>query len=145
MHKDEFIKRMLGVPWRNRASTFDECDCWGLVLLYYLHVLNIDIPTLSDYESGEQFGQCYESGVSCWAVQNKAIGDCIFVAWIGSAPVHVGLVIDGVAVHSRGENGHVRQDPLRTIQKLFTKVEYYTYACNRDSESAGIAERADLG
>lgn len=66
----------------------------------------------------------------------KLLSTCMLVL----QPVHVGLIIGGRALHSRGDNGHVRFDAIRTIQKLFTRVEFYTYAGNRDSARSGDAE-----
>ena len=105
MSKDDFLSRVTGIPWRNRACSFKAADCWGLVVLYYRHVLGIEIHQTADYESGSDFLTCYDSR----------------------------------ALHSRGENGHVRPDAIRTIQKLFTKVEFYQYAGNRNSASARAA------
>ncbi|HDX5341547.1 TPA: C40 family peptidase [Citrobacter sedlakii] len=133
MSKDDFITRVTGIPWRNRACSFDAADCWGLVVLYYRHVLGIEIHQTPDYESGRDFLTCYDSDVVFWRRTDSFMDDGIFVAWVGSNPVHVGLIVDGRALHSRGENGHVRSDAIRTIQKLFTKVEFYSYAGDRNS------------
>lgn len=132
MSKDDFITRVTGIPWRNRACSFDAADCWGLVVLYYRHVLGIEIHQTPDYESGRDFLTCYDSDVVFWRRTDSFMDDGIFVAWVGSNPVHVGLIVDGRALHSRGENGHVRSDAIRTIQKLFTKVEFYSYAGDRN-------------
>lgn len=139
MSKEEFLSRVLGIPWKNRACTFEAADCWGLVTLYYRHVLGIEIQQTPDYESGCDFLTCYDADVVFWRREDSFIDDGIFVAWVGSNPVHVGLIIDGRALHSRGDNGHVRPDAIRTIQKLFTRVEFYSYANNRNSTSAGAA------
>lgn len=139
MSKEEFLARVLGIPWKNRACTFEEADCWGLVTLYYRHVLGIEIHQTPDYEAGCDFLTCYDADVVFWQREDSFIDDGIFVAWVGSNPVHVGLIIDGRALHSRGDNGHVRPDAIRTIQKLFTRVEFYSYANNRNSTSAGAA------
>lgn len=139
MSKEEFLSRVLGIPWKNRACTFEAADCWGLVTLYYRHVLGIEIHQTPDYEAGCDFLTCYDADVVFWQREDSFIDDGIFVAWIGSNPVHVGLIIDGRAIHSRGDNGHVRPDAIRTIQKLFTRVEFYSYANNRNSTSAGAA------
>lgn len=137
MSKEEFLSRVLGIPWKNRACTFEAADCWGLVTLYYRHVLGIEIHQTPDYEVGCDFLTCYDADVVFWRLEDSFIDDGIFVAWVGSNPVHVGLIIDGLAIHSRGDNGHVRPDAIRTIQKLFTRVEFYSYANNRNSTSAG--------
>ena len=138
MSKDDFLSRVTGIPWMNRACSFDAADCWGLVVLYYRHVLGIEIHQTADYESGSDFLTCYDGDVVFWLRTEYFSDDGIF-AWIGSNPVHVGLIVDGRALHSRGENGHVRSDAIRTIQKLFTKVEFYSYAGNRNSASARAA------
>lgn len=132
MSKDDFLSRVTGIPWQNRACSFDAADCWGLVVLYYRHVLGIEIHQTPDYESGKEFLTCYDSDVVFWRRTDSFMDDGIFVAWVGSNPVHVGLIVDGRALHSRGENGHVRSDAIRTIQKLFTKVEFYSYAGDRN-------------
>lgn len=139
MSKDDFLSRVTGIPWRNRACSFEAADCWGLVVLYYRHVLGIEIHQTADYESGRDFLTCYDGDVVFWRRTESFSDDGIFVTWIGSHPVHVGLIVDGRALHSRGENGHVRSDAIRTIQKLFTKVEFYSYAGNRNSASARAA------
>lgn len=139
MSKEEFLSRVLGIPWKNRACTFEAADCWGLVTLYYRHVLGIEIHQTPDYEAGCDFLTCYDADVVFWQREDSFIDGGIFVAWVGSNPVHVGLIIDGRALHSRGDNGHVRPDAIRTIQKLFTRVEFYSYANNRNSTSAGAA------
>ncbi|XHA15330.1 NlpC/P60 family protein [Citrobacter farmeri] len=139
MSKDDFLSRVTGIPWQNRACSFEAADCWGLVVLYYRHVLGIEIHQTADYESCSDFLTCYDSDVVFWRHTEHFSDDGIFVAWIGSNPVHVGLIVDGRALHSRGENGHVRSDAIRTIQKLFTKVEFYSYAGNRNPASARAA------
>ena len=53
MHKmtvNEFIKKSIGARWIDRASTFDQMDCWGLVILYYRHVLGIELTPITGYE-----------------------------------------------------------------------------------------------
>lgn len=140
MHRGEFISRIEGVPWSNRACSFDAADCWGLVVMYYRHVLGIEVHQTADYESGRDFMTCYDADVVFWQRSETFCDEGIFVAWVGSQPVHVGLILSGRALHSRGENGHVRFDAIRTIQKLFTRVEFYQYAGNRNSARPGDAE-----
>lgn len=140
MLKDDFLQVVIGKPWKNRSCTFDAMDCWAVVVLYYRHVLGIEIHQTANYEAGREFMTCYDSDVVFWHRVDTFTEDGIFVAWIGSQPVHVGLIVDGRALHSRGESGHVRSDAIRTIQKLFTRVEFYQYAGNRNSARPGDAE-----
>jgi hypothetical protein len=102
MLKDDFISRVEGIPWSNRACSFDAADCWGLVVLYYRHVLGIEIHQTVDYESGRDFMTCYDADVVFWQ-RRHVHDDGIFVAWVGSQPVHVGLIVDGRAAQPRGK------------------------------------------
>ncbi|MGP1299216.1 NlpC/P60 family protein [Serratia sp. CY29653] len=141
MHKPDFIHAMEGKPWRDRACSFDTADCWGLVVLYYRHVLGIEIHQTPDYEAGSDFLTCFSGDVVFWHQAEKAADGSIFIAYYGGQPAHVGLVIDGQAFHSRGEAGHVRFDKLRTLERVFTKLEFYDYAVDRSSARAGVAKR----
>ncbi len=119
---------MIGVPWANRACSFAAADCWGLIILYYRHVLGVEIHQAPGYEADSDFHTCYEGGIVCWRQQPIPDDNCMFVAYVGSRPVHVGLIVDRQALHSRGECGAVRLDKLRTLQKIFSKLEFYSYA-----------------
>jgi len=141
MLKQDFIDKVTGLPWANRACTFEEVDCWGLVVMYYRHVLGIELHHSPDYEAGSDFHTCFEGEVIYWKPENIFVENGIFVALRGKQPVHVGLIVNGMALHSRCEGGHVRSDAVRTIQKLYTKVEFYSYADNRNSASSGDAEK----
>ncbi|MGC1034169.1 NlpC/P60 family protein [Pantoea agglomerans] len=139
MRKSEFIERVTGVPWADRACTFEAMDCWGLVVLYYRHVLGIEIHHTEDYESGRDFMTCFQEEAMFWDDTEIFRDGCIFIAYYGAQPVHVGLTVDGMALHSRGECGHVRADSIRTIKKLFTRLEFKTYAGHSDSARTGAA------
>lgn len=130
MSKDEFIELTIGKPWANRACSFSELDCWGLVYLYYLSVLEVCVNHTESYKGNADFSQCFTDEVIFWKQCQIPEEQGIFVAYIGAVPVHVGLIINGKAYHSRAESSHVRFDKIRTIEKLFTKVEYYKYANN---------------
>lgn len=123
----DFISRMIGVPWANRACSFEKVDCWGLVVLYYRHALGIELHQTPDYEAGADFFTCYQGDVVFWRQVDKPIEGGIFVGYRGAQPAHVGLVLNRQALHSRGENGSVRMDSLLVIQRAFTKVEYFSY------------------
>jgi hypothetical protein len=38
------IENFIGVPFLDKGRTFNGCDCYGLVKLYYKEILNIEIP-----------------------------------------------------------------------------------------------------
>lgn len=130
MHKDEFIGKTIGKPWKNRSCNFSEMDCWGLVCLYFSSVCGIFVGHSLKYSLNEDFSNCFSDEVKFWELTSHPVEGGIFVSYVGANPVHVGLIINESAYHSRAESSHVRFDKIRTIEKLFTKVEYYKYAVN---------------
>ncbi|MGQ7807220.1 NlpC/P60 family protein [Hafnia alvei] len=140
MTKSDFIKRMIGVPWVNRACSMVACDCWGLVALYYRHVLGKEVHHKAGYESNRDFLTCYREEVVFWQREKVPVEDGIFVGYVGRRAEHVGLVLNGMALHSRGLNGSVRLDKLRVMEKVFTKVEFYSYGTSRNTALARSAE-----
>jgi hypothetical protein len=71
MTQSDFIGLVNGKPWANRACSFEQMDCWGLVVLYYRHVLGLELHHIAGYESGADFITCYEQehatgGVCRW-------------------------------------------------------------------------------
>lgn len=142
MDKDEFINGMIGIPWVDRACTMEACDCWGLVVLYYRHVLGIELHQLPGYESGSDFLTCYSDEVVFWRRSDVPQEGGIFIAYVGHRQEHVGVIANGAALHSRGDGGGVRHDRIRVIEKLFTRVEYLTHADYSDTARSREAERA---
>ena len=36
--------KWIGIPYVNQGRSFDGCDCWGIVDLYYREILGITLP-----------------------------------------------------------------------------------------------------
>ena len=130
MTQSEFITKMIGKPWVNRASSFNECDCWGLVLLYYKYVLNTDIPVFVGFLNGDEFKECYTHELPNWEGSSASKG-VVFTAYKGRQPIHVGVCVNGThAIHSRGsENGpgKVELHSIRAIEKIYGKLTFYRF------------------
>ncbi|MFV8931999.1 NlpC/P60 family protein [Serratia fonticola] len=127
MTRDQFVCKVLGAPWMNRSCNFEAMDCWALVVLYYRHVLGIEIHHTPDYEAGADFVTCFAGDVVFWRQVENPVNDGIFVGYKGSQPAHVGLIVNRQALHSRGEGGGVRMDTVMIIERAFTEVRYYVY------------------
>lgn len=82
MDKSNFIKAVIGKPWANRSCTFGAMDCWALVVLYYRHVLGIELHQTPDYEAGADFFTCYLGDVVFWRKVDKPVEGGIFVGYI---------------------------------------------------------------
>ncbi len=132
MNQDEFINKTLGLPWVNRAVSFDSLDCWGLVLLYYKHVMDIELPTIKGYSKGDcDTAQGWQSGINQWQEINKPIVGCIFTCYKGGSPIHVGIAISSTKVlHARGfidSPGKVEIHSMRAIETIYGKITYHKF------------------
>lgn len=125
MTKSDFIAKVIGKPWSDRSCSFDKADCWGLVVLYYRHVMNKELHHAEGYESGEDFITCHERILYQWVVVEKPTDGCMISFFNGSNPNHVGIYIGGGKVlHSSGENGNIRVNNLACLMKIYSKSEF---------------------
>lgn len=42
------FEKFVGIPWADKGSSFEGCNCWGLVALVYRECLGITLPLYSD-------------------------------------------------------------------------------------------------
>lgn len=132
MNQKQFIKKILGKPWINRASSFDSADCWGLVILYYKHVLNVELPMVQGFTDNDDFNSCYQRGVDQWEEQEAPYYEgLVFTCYNGDNPTHVGLYIGhGKVLHSRGSDGNegkVEIHSVRAIQSVYGKMTFHKF------------------
>jgi cell wall-associated NlpC family hydrolase len=133
MDQQIFIKKIIGKPWVNRASSFEAADCWGLVLLYYKHVLGITLPTIAGYDKGEcSTAEGWQSDIHHWQQVDKATTNgLVFTCYKDGQPTHVGVTISSVKVlHSRGYPGHegkVEIHSIRAIESIYGKMTYHKF------------------
>ena len=132
MNQHEFIKKIRGKPWVNRASSFDAVDCFGLIMLYYKHVLSIDLPVVEGFAEKVNFLECYNKGKALWKeVDSPVENGIVFTCYRGDEPMHVGLCVgQGYALHSRGtekQHGKVEIHSLRAIERLYGRMTYHKF------------------
>jgi len=132
MTQDEFIRKTLNLPWVNRASSFESNDCWGLIVLYYKHVLNIELPKIEGYEQGScDTSQGWESGESKWKELINAEVGALFTCYAGEKPIHVGILISTTKVlHANGfynKPGKVEIHSIRAIKSIYGKMTYHKF------------------
>lgn len=133
MDRATFIKKIIGTKWINRASSFEGCDCWGLVILYYRHVLSIELPPVVGYCDNADMTNCWrnESRLPRWAaVDNPSRDGLVFTCYKGAIPTHVGVTIgDGKVLHSNGttESGGVQVNSIRAIESMYGRMTYHKF------------------
>lgn len=130
MTKQEFMRQAIGLPWIDRACDFEAMDCWGVVVMYFLHVKDIELPYVNGYNNkqtdiinGFHEQLSYEKWEACEPCESS-----VFMAYKHNQPVHVGVVIsNSQAIHSAGTPGQVRLDELSLLSRAFHKIEFYKY------------------
>lgn len=128
MTNDEFTRRVIGRPWVNRACNFSQMDCWGLVVLYYRHVMGKELHHIPGYESDADFITCYTQERVNWQKVTSPDAGILAVFYRGGHPSHVGVIVaPGKCLHSRGEHGFVRIDSPLALTKIYQSVEYLKY------------------
>jgi cell wall-associated NlpC family hydrolase len=85
----------IGIPYVNRGSSFQGCDCWGLVWLFHREVLNREIPRYEGYVDAESsgIGNYIEERWDNWTPvdpANMELGDVLALR-VGRLPVHCGV------------------------------------------------------
>lgn len=125
---DQFAARTVGIPWVRWRSDFDGCDCFGLIVLWFRHVLGVDLGAVPQTDIAEGFSQATgwiecppEAGATCW------------MAWRNGAPSHCGVLLTIDLVLHAQENvrqppGSVRVTRLSIIERAYGRLTFYRYA-----------------
>ena len=105
MTEKEFIELMVGKPWVNRADSFDECDCYGLVKLYFKHVVGYELPVIEGYKEGFRFDNLWRKGINKgWRQVGRWQSGALVTFYDNKGnPAHVGICVGNQQVlHSPG-------------------------------------------
>jgi len=89
------LRPFIGIPYVNRGSSFQGCDCWGLVWLFHREILQNDIPRYDGYDDAESptIGNYIKDRWNNWSsVEPTGIepGDVLALR-VGDLPVHCGV------------------------------------------------------
>ena len=133
MNSNDFVNKVVGMPWVNRAAGPDSWDCWGLIVGYFKQVHDIDIPIVPGYADGstpiaDGFFEQAESGY--WLKEPNPGDGLVFAAFRGEIPAHVGVITGGRCLHSLGSDdkpGSVGYHSIQTLDKIYSRLEYWRY------------------
>lgn len=123
------IKDFIGIPYLDGGRDLKGCDCYGLVALYYKHILNIDIPESKiTAEQPRRIFLNYLNELSInWRTIEAPVKDCVVAfAYNPNHPdlvTHFGVMIDNKTIlHCLGKvNSHISNiDDIRV--KPFIKA-----------------------
>lgn len=113
-------RQFIGIPYVDRGSSFDGCDCWGLVWLYHTQVLHREVPRYDGYESAEapSIVEYISSRWNQWESVEPAHmehGDVLALR-VGRLPVHCGVYV------GRGHMLHVLEGRMSCLERVTSGV-----------------------
>ena len=132
----EFANKVIGKPWKNRATGPTAYDCWGLVVASFREVDGIELPEISGYlDSACDTDTAAKQGLHSYELSGGENGDIVCMYNVNNEFVHVGRMFFGMVLHAGGNDqrstGQVRLDRLDFIRRAFNKVEFRRYASSR--------------
>lgn len=122
----EFASRAVGVPWVKWQCSWEAMDCFGLIVLYFCEVLEVDLGPVPHTDIAAGFTQA-----TGWQECDPRAGATCFMAWRDGAPTHCGVLLRGGQVlHSEGSEerpGSVRVTRLAAMVRLYGELKFYRY------------------
>lgn len=123
---EEFASRAVGLPWIRWRSDWFAVDCYGLVVLYYRHVVGIELGQVPQTDIATGLRETLD-----WVDGDPVPGSAMFMTWRDGAPTHCGVLLPGGRViHSqegypRSEDGSVRVTRLEALARACPDLRFY--------------------
>ena len=126
----------IGIPWVCGQSSFDGADCWGLVSMIYMDLFNVQLAhfEVDDIDNQEKTMHKIEEIRDISNIWEKTTtpneGDVVMmISRKTLRPEHVGIYIGKAQIlHSMTrETGQSEIHPVKLMNKLFKRLEYYQY------------------
>jgi cell wall-associated NlpC family hydrolase len=131
MTVDEFVGRAIGLPWVRWRSDWQAADCFGIVILYFRHVLGVELGEVPITDVARGFAVDKR-----WVECGACAGATVWMGWQDGAPKHVGVLISPTHVlHSDGDEvggvnkGSARVTRLDALRKLYADSRFVRLAC----------------
>lgn len=131
MTPEAFANRAVGIPWVRGRADWRACDCWGLLVLYYRHVIGAELAAVAQdirdrldiaagFSAATGWHECEpEPGATCWMV------------WDHDAPTHCGVMLTAAdLLHTDGRPdrpGKVRVIGLKAARRIYGDIRFYRY------------------
>ena len=106
----QFLERALLIPHASGGAAWSGADCWGIVELYYRHILGIELNEREGIIPGHVgLQQGFKQAVRWVEVDAPEEGDLVIMRAFGLTAGHVGVFVEGHVLHSTRRAGCVFQ------------------------------------
>ena len=110
MTPQAMIDALLDCPYVAGGGEIHGADCWGIVELWYLHVLGITLDDRAQHPPGHDGMQSGFDAASDWRPIDAPVNHCLVIMRAGRLEAgHVGVFFDGNVLHSDESHGCVYQ------------------------------------
>lgn len=110
MTPSQFVDRALSIPYREGAAEWAGADCWGLVELFYAHVLGVKLIDRANIAPGHAGMNAGFDAATDWPpVSGPVENGLVIMRAAGFKAGHVGLFIAGRVLHTSEKTGCVYQ------------------------------------
>ena len=103
MMLEDFVDKVLNVPYKEGGRDYSGVDCWGLCILAYQEIMQIQLPLFSNiyYKDMSNYQETVDNLLNkkdeldeiFEEVNDPQFGDLILCTMLGR-PLHIGFVID---------------------------------------------------
>ena len=108
MTPDKMIDNLLTVPYVPGGGGMAGADCWGIVELWFKHVLNIDLDDRAKNAPGHGGLQAGFDAAKNWLAIKDPEDHCLVVMRAkGFEAGHIGISYNGSVLHSDESHGCV--------------------------------------
>lgn len=102
------IDTLLSTPYEPGGSSLSGADCWGVVELWYHHVLGVALPDRSAHPAGHDGMQAGFEAAQDWEQIDKPEDHCLVIMRAGRLNAgHVGIFYGGFVLHTDKSHGCV--------------------------------------
>jgi len=125
-----YFNKYVGIPFKEKTSSFEGCDCWGLVRLFYREEYGIKLTDFTDrYTDTSDLNIALiirEEQGNVRETENPREGDILVFKFMGE-PLHVGIWLseDKMLHVMNGINASIEKHSKRQWQQRLEGV--YTY------------------
>ena len=124
MTPEQCIDRMLTVPYARGRGDWSGMDCWGVVELWYRHVLGVELSDRTNIAPGHDGVQKGFDAALGWRLVAAPVDHCAVVMRAhGFEAGHIGIYYNGSVLHTDEAHGCVYQ-PI-TDRVIRTKITAY--------------------
>lgn len=126
----DFVRRALAVPFVPRGRSWEGWDCWGLIVLAYREIKDVELPSYDDYNDKlayKELSALVDAGRPLFRATTRPEPGNVALYRVGRYPAHVGLVVPhGRLLHCEQGTGTICPT-LRDLAWRDRLEGYYEY------------------